>query len=115
MDNTHDGIHREGDTIKLHSPCGIHREFHTVKQLTLFNRLHKKNCEECKKLDGGIALLPQQYTTLENKKSNKKTKALNERYNIKKANRNKVLTNAERILPINLSTENIHSNKHLDQ
>jgi len=112
MDNTHDGIHRQGDTIKLHSPCGIHREFHNVKQLTLFNRLHKKNCEECNLLNGGMAIIPQQYTTLENKKSNKKIKAMNENYNVKKMNKNKILKNAERLLPLNESTG---SNIHLGQ
>tara|TARA_R110000787_G_scaffold91211_1_gene192472 strand:- start:21 stop:341 length:321 start_codon:yes stop_codon:yes gene_type:complete len=95
MDSTHDGIHREGNTFKLHSKCGIHREFNTMKQFNLFCRLHKKKCDICKNDTDELVILPQQYTTLENKKNDRSTKVYNERQNTKARKRDKTLKNAE--------------------
>mgnify|MGYP003660083545 FL=1 len=95
MDLTHDGIHREGNTFKLHSKCGINREFNTMKQFNLFCRLHKKKCEICKTDTDPLVILPQQYTTLENKKNDRSTKVYNECQNMKARKRDKTLKNAE--------------------
>ena len=95
MDTTHDGIHRQGNTFKLHSKCGIAREFNTMKQFNLFVRLHKKKCELCKLDNDKFVVVPQQYTKLEEKKNNKATKVYNEKQNEKVRKRHKELKDAE--------------------
>ena len=97
MDSTHDGIHREGNTIKLHSSCGIHREFNTFKQFDLFVKLHRRKCDICAKDSGDVNIVPQQYTTLENKKVDKSTKAWNEHQCAKARKKNKRFFNKKQI------------------
>lgn len=96
MDTTHDGIHRQGHTIKIHTPCNIHREFYTINQYQVFKRLHRKNCAECQKCKG-MTFITQQYTTIEDKLHNKKDKAKNIEKCQKKLEKNKYLQTQQKI------------------
>ena len=112
---TSDGIHRSGNTVKLHTTCGIHREFNNIKTMHMFKKLHCKKCESCKNVKNtDMLIIPQTYTTLENKLTDKKCKSQNTDVNERIIKNSKFLSKMDITNKYANFSENIVPNNHLD-